>query len=300
MTTLWAGGLAVEVYEYHRIVNVARAHWAVVPQVSAPLLAFAAFLALTWPKRGAIVLLVVACGISIVVGLVGPVLHYGYRGLSLSAAPVPGSWLGDPPPLAPLEFTVVGLLGLVPVSWRNGRAFIVAPTGRIAATCEGAAALLCLLAAGFAITLAPVPAKILVWAALGIGTLGYLSELTSKPVPVTITLGVLAVVGVLGVAYLRAHTAVPPAAAPVSTAGGSTVALGMQQFQANGCAGCHVVGGASGAGGANGPNLTHVGAVRTQAQLEQAIVKGVGTMPAYPNLTPAQLNALIDYLQSLK
>jgi mono/diheme cytochrome c family protein len=63
-------------------------------------------------------------------------------------------------------------------------------------------------------------------------------ELTSKPVPVVIAFGALAVVGVLGVAYLRARTAASPAA------GGSTVALGAQVYQTNGCAGCHAIGGA--------------------------------------------------------
>jgi len=296
-TTLWAGGLAIEVDEYHQLVVLARNHWAVVPQISAPLLAFAAFLVLTWPKRGTTVLLVVACGISIVVGLIGPVLHYASRGVSLSAVLAQGSWLGEPPPLAPLEFAAVGLLGLAPAAWRDGGAFIVAPPGRIAATCEGAAALLCLVAAGFAITIAPIPASILVYAALGIGTLGYLVELTAKPVPVAIAVGALAVVAVLGVPYLRARTAAPPAAAPVSTAGGGTVALGTQVYQSNGCAGCHVV---ARTGGAVGPNLTHIGALRTRTQLQTVTVRGAGTMPGYPILTPAQLNALLDYLQSLK
>ena len=296
-TTLWAGGLAIEVDEYHQLGVLARDHWAVVPQISAPLLAFAAFLVLTWPKRGTTVLLVVACGLSIVVGLVGPVLHYASRGVTLSAVLASGSWLGEPPPLAPLEFAAVGLLGLVPAAWRNGGAFIVAPPGRIAATCEGAAALLCLVAAGLAIKIAPLPASIAVYAALGIGTLGYLVELTSKPVPVAIAAGALAVVAVLGVTYLRAHTAAPPVAAPVSTAGGGAVALGAQVYQSNGCAACHVV---AGAGGAVGPNLTHIGGVRTRAQLQTTIVRGAGAMPGYPNLTPAQLNALLDYLQSLK
>ncbi|HXX39692.1 MAG TPA: cytochrome c [bacterium] len=296
-TTLWAGGLAIEVCEYHQLAALARDRWAVVPQISAPLLAFAAFLVLTWPKRGTTALLVVACGISIVVGLIGPVLHYASRGVGLSAVLTPGSWLGEPPPLAPLEFAAVGLLGLVPVAWRDGGASLVAPTGRIAATCEGVAALLCLVAAGFAIQIAPAPATALVWVALGVGTLGYLVELTSKPVLVAIAFGALAVVVVLGVTYFRARTAAPQAAAPVSTTGGSTVALGAQVYQSNGCAGCHVI---ASAGGAVGPNLTHIGAVRTRAQLEAPIVHGLGTMPGYPNLTPAALNELLNYLQSLK
>lgn len=248
-TTLWAGGLAIEVYEYHQLSALAKDRWAVVPQVSAPLLAFAAFLVLAWPKRGSTILLVVACGISTAVGLVGPVLHYANRGVGLSAVLSPGSWLGEPPPLAPLEFAGAGLLGLVPAVWRNGGAFIIAPAGRMAAACEGTAALLCLVAAGFAITIAPIPALLLVWAALGIGTLGYLVELTSRPVPVVVAFVALAVIGVLGVMYFRARTAAAPP---------------------------------------------------TRAQLETPIAKGVGTMPAYPNLTPAEPNALLDHLQSLK
>ena len=147
-TTLWAGGLAIEVYEYHRLAVLPKDHWAVVPQVSAPLLAFAAFLLLARPTRGTTALLFAACGISTAVGLIGPVLHYASRGVGLSAIFSAGSWLGDPPPLAPLEFAGAGLLGLVPAVWRNGGAFIIAPTGRIAAAYEGAAALLCLVASG--------------------------------------------------------------------------------------------------------------------------------------------------------
>jgi mono/diheme cytochrome c family protein len=293
-TTLWAGGLAIEVYEYHQLAALARDRWAVVPQISAPLLAFAAFLVLARPKRWTTVLLVVACGVSIAVGLIGPVLHYASRGVGLAAVLASRSWLGEPPPLAPLEFAAAGLLGLVPVAWKNGGVSILVPTGRIAAACEGAAALLCLVAAGFAMKIAPAAATIIVYAALGIGTLGYLVELTSKPVPVALAFGALAVIAVVGVTYLRGHTAAAPGTAAPA---GSTGATGAQVYQSNGCAGCHVIGGS---GGAVGPNLTHIGAARTRAQLEAPIVKGKGSMPGYPNLTPAQLNALLDYLESLK
>jgi len=67
--------------------------------------------------------------------------------------------------------------------------------------------------------------------------------------------------------------------------------------ETNGCAACHVV---AGVGGAVGPDLTNVGAVRTRAQPETVIVRGAGTMPGYPHLTPAALNALLDHLPSLK
>jgi cytochrome c2 len=288
MTTLWAGGLAIEVYEYHQLAALAKDRWAVVPQISAPLLTFAAFLVLAWPKRWTTVLFIVACGSSIVVGLIGPVLHYAIRGVGLAAVLAPGSWLGEPPPLAPLEFAAAGLLGLVPAVWRDGGAVLIAPTGRIAAACEGAAALVCLVAAGFAITIAPAAANVIVYAALGIGTLGYLIELTSRPVPVAIVFGMLVVAAVVGVTYLRTRTA---------GAGGNTVAVGAQVYQSNGCAACHVI---AGAGGTLGPNLTHIGAARTRAQLEKPIVKGAGKMPGYSSLTPADLNALLDYLQSLK
>lgn len=296
-TTLWAGGLAIEVYEYHQLAALAKDRWAVVPQVSAPLLAFAAFLVLAWPKRGTTALLFVACGISTAVGLIGPVLHYASRGVGLSAVFAAGSWLGEPPPLAPLEFAGAGLLGLVPAVWRNGGTFIIAPAGRIASLCEGAAAALCLVAAGFAMTIAPMPALNIVWAALGLGTLGYLVELTSRPVPVAVAFAALAVAAGFGVSYLRAHTAAPTSTASAPAGGGGTAAAGAQVYQSNGCTGCHVIGGS---GSAVGPNLTHIGAVRTREQLEPPIVKGKGMMPGYPNLKPAELNALLDYLQSLK
>lgn len=295
-TTLWAGGLAIEVYEYHQLAVLAKDRWAMVPQISAPLLTLAAFLLLAWPKRWTTGLLVAACWVSIAVGLVGPVLHYASRGVGASAVLSSGSWLGEPPPLAPLEFAACGLLGLIPVVWKNGGTSLLAPAGRVAAFFEGVAAALCWVAAGFAIAIVPSAAAVIVYAALGIGTFGYLVELTARPVPVAVVFAALTLVAVAGVTYLRVHTAAPPAAAPVSPAGG-TVALGAQVYQTSGCAACHVVGGS---GGAVGPSLTHIGAVRTRAQLEEPIVKGKGAMPPYPSLTPAQLNALLDYLQSLK
>jgi mono/diheme cytochrome c family protein len=301
-TTLWAGGLAIEVYEYHQLAALAKDHWALVPQISAPLLAFAAFLLLAWPKRWTTGLMVAACAVSILVGLIGPVLHYASRGVGASAVLAAGSWLGEPPPLAPLEFAACGLLGLVPVVWKNGGTWLLAPAGRFAALWEGVAAALCLVAAGFAVKIIPGAATLIVYLALGIGTFGYLVELTSRPVPVAAAVVVLAVAAVAGVTYLKAHTpaapsAAPAAAPPAASPGGGAGVSGAQVYQTNGCAGCHVV---AGSGGAVGPNLTHIGASRTRAQLEVPIVKGKGSMPPYASLTPAQLNALLDYLQSLK
>jgi len=115
--------------------------------------------------------------------------------------------------------------------------------------------------------------------------------------PVAMACAALSVVAVFGLTYLGARAPVSPTASSAPAAGGSTAVAGAQEFQTQGCAACHVI---AGAGGAVGPNLTHIGAMRTRAQLETPIVRGVGTMPGYPHLTPAALNALLDYLQSLK
>ena len=58
------------------------------------------------------------------------------------------------------------------------------------------------------------------------------------------------------------------------------------------CASCH---GPNGAGGALGPSLR--ASTLTRAALQSVIVNGKGAMPAYPDLKPAELGALLDLLE---
>ena len=72
---------------------------------------------------------------------------------------------------------------------------------------------------------------------------------------------------------------------------------GATQFQFQACVGCHMV---NGKGGTVGMDLTHIGAKLSRARMSVVITQGEGQMPAYPKLKSADLNALLDYLQSLK
>jgi len=121
------------------------------------------------------------------------------------------------------------------------------------------------------------------------------------------TAGAVAVVvlAVVGLAYLWARPAAPAATTAATGSTGSTAApvapgaaaAGAALFQSQGCAGCHTIGSA---GGTVGPNLSHIGGTLTREQLRTMITKGNDGMPAFSTLTPTQINALLDYLGSLK
>ncbi|WP_019585769.1 c-type cytochrome [Deinococcus apachensis] len=66
---------------------------------------------------------------------------------------------------------------------------------------------------------------------------------------------------------------------------------GLRVYATN-CASCH---GPNGNGGAFGPSLR--ASTLTREALRSVIVNGKGAMPAYPNLKPADLNALLDVLE---
>jgi len=70
-----------------------------------------------------------------------------------------------------------------------------------------------------------------------------------------------------------------------------------------GCKGCHRL---KGSGGTLGPKLDGVGGRLSRQQIRRALVhpraggKGPSMMPSYAHLPAADLNALVDYLASLK
>jgi ubiquinol-cytochrome c reductase cytochrome b subunit len=64
------------------------------------------------------------------------------------------------------------------------------------------------------------------------------------------------------------------------------------------CRNCHRLGGQ---GGARGPALDGVGTRLTRDQLIRQVLQGGGNMPAYgKNLTPAEVNALVAFLETLR
>jgi ubiquinol-cytochrome c reductase cytochrome b subunit len=68
-------------------------------------------------------------------------------------------------------------------------------------------------------------------------------------------------------------------------------------FQSKQCHNCHALGGG---GGKRGPELDSVAVSLTRDQLIRQVIQGGGNMPAYGrNLSPAEINALVAFLQTM-
>jgi ubiquinol-cytochrome c reductase cytochrome b subunit len=86
---------------------------------------------------------------------------------------------------------------------------------------------------------------------------------------------------------------------PVSSLNGLTPLQrqGALVFQGKQCRNCHSVGGS---GGLRGPALDLVATRLTHDQLIRQVIQGGGNMPAYGrNLTPAEVTALVSFLETL-
>jgi ubiquinol-cytochrome c reductase cytochrome b subunit len=69
---------------------------------------------------------------------------------------------------------------------------------------------------------------------------------------------------------------------------------GADLFQTKGCAACHAI---AGTGGKRGPDLSTIGAQLTRDELTWRILNGGRNMPPFANnVTPEELNALVDFL----
>jgi ubiquinol-cytochrome c reductase cytochrome b subunit len=69
-------------------------------------------------------------------------------------------------------------------------------------------------------------------------------------------------------------------------------------FQEKQCRNCHVI---AGTGGERGPALDSVATRLTEDQLVRQVIQGGGNMPAYgKNLSPAEVTALVRFLETLK
>lgn len=80
--------------------------------------------------------------------------------------------------------------------------------------------------------------------------------------------------------------------------GGADVSPGAALFKANGCFDCHRV---HGVGGDSGPALDNVGSRLNKDAIEKLIANPASTnpsaqMPAFDNLTPAELEQIADFL----
>lgn len=78
---------------------------------------------------------------------------------------------------------------------------------------------------------------------------------------------------------------------------------GRKVFQQAGCMACHKI---QGQGGPTGPDLTHIGAIRTDKSWyrkfirDPASVNTASRMVAFDDLSEKEMKALITYLLSLK
>src|SRR3989475_1061771 len=126
-----------------------------------------------------------------------------------------------------------------------------------------------------------------------------------RPVAVLSVMLILLVIGLL--AYLGTYSPWSPqmdawsgAPTPVEYVKGRTPlelqgALVLQNKQ---CRNCHSLGGE---GGRRGPALDGVATRLTRDQLIRQVIQGGGNMPAYgKNLTPAEVNALVAFLETLR
>jgi ubiquinol-cytochrome c reductase cytochrome b subunit len=89
-----------------------------------------------------------------------------------------------------------------------------------------------------------------------------------------------------------------PLTASVVGATNGPVFIGAQLFQSKGCLNCHLI---EEDGGRRGPDLTDVASRLPKSQMILRIANGGVNMPAYAgNLTPAEMDALVAFLQTRK
>lgn len=133
--------------------------------------------------------------------------------------------------------------------------------------------------------------------------------------PAAATLGIFTVAATVGLylfAYITEKPPAPAVNAPDKTAAvpagpaalsPASVALGQKLYKAQGCDACHAIGGK---GGQAGPDLSNAGTLHPDhlwqvEHLKKPDSKVPGsTMPAYGQLKPSELDALADFMQSLK
>jgi hypothetical protein len=132
LTSLLLGSLVVEVAMYHNPVATESDGWAVLPGVAGALGMAGGFLTLARTTPLTTRLFATSCALSMLVGLIGTAFHLAMHGPSLTTLLVdPAAWLGNPPTLAPLAFSVGGLLGISAIRPGDVQAVPRAPIGGI-------------------------------------------------------------------------------------------------------------------------------------------------------------------------
>ena len=117
--------------------------------------------------------------------------------------------------------------------------------------------------------------------------------------PVAMGLAAIVVVGVLGLTFLGA-SGTPAGSVTIPPTEGMTTGqlAGLKVFNEEGCTACHQI---HGVGGHTGPDLSRAGFRWEPADMEKQIVTPKNEkMPAYDKLGQEKIDALLEYLTSLK
>ena len=117
--------------------------------------------------------------------------------------------------------------------------------------------------------------------------------------PIAMALAAVVVFGVIGLTYLGA-SGTPAGTVKIPPTEGMTAAqlAGLEVFNDEGCAACHQI---LGLGGHTGPDLSRAGFRWELVDIKRQILTPKDEkMPAYDKLSPERLDALIEYLVSLK
>jgi mono/diheme cytochrome c family protein len=114
-----------------------------------------------------------------------------------------------------------------------------------------------------------------------------------RPIATTSALAVIAMMAWL--TWLGAHAEAPDKinlSVPASLQAGQAVA------NQSGCGACHKFGEAGNHG--PGPDMTEIGSKLPRDAITRTLTNPTAPMPSYKDLPPEKLDALVDYLQSLR
>ena len=117
--------------------------------------------------------------------------------------------------------------------------------------------------------------------------------------PIAMGLTAVVVAGIIGLTWLGA-AGTPAGVVTIPPTEGMTQAQldGLAVFNAQGCTACHEI---NGLGGHTGPGLSKAGFRWSREDMKtQLLTPKNEKMPAYDGLAPAELDALLTYLESLK
>jgi hypothetical protein len=178
LATLLLGSLFIEIAMYHPAVAVQRDPVAVVPALTAALAIFGGFTFLALTSRPTAMLFASICIAAIVVGLIGTAIHLALHASSIAVlATQPNAWLGNPPTLAPLSFSVGGCLGIAPILWSEPKPAVSLPSRLLEALAGFAGLAAVITAATIYGEAAPMTCVI---AGLALGSIGFILEAASS------------------------------------------------------------------------------------------------------------------------